>query len=163
MVLRTELSFSADVVPFVLHFSTPTWFQQSNDTASTVPLIWTALKLNRPCGTQTEVFRSLSSQSPQTACRADRLGIVTVVPLSVTRCLFLNSLSVRVIVSRVEPTHSAICSWVKGTLICAASDVFGSSEDQFRNALPLSHVRSWIGPPYAAARRRGRIENSAVC
>jgi endogenous inhibitor of DNA gyrase (YacG/DUF329 family) len=55
-------------------------------------------------------FAIFRRQSPQTACKAERLGIVTVVPLSVTKCLFLNSLNVRVIVSRVEPIHSAICS-----------------------------------------------------
>src|ERR1700677_280430 len=56
-------------------------------------------------------------QSPLTANKAERLGIITVAPLRVTRCLFLKSLSVRVTVSRVDPRQAAICSWVSGTLI----------------------------------------------
>lgn len=54
--------------------------------------------------------RKSQDHDPPIASRAARLGIIMVAPFKVTRCLLLNSLSVRVTVSRVEPTHSAICS-----------------------------------------------------
>jgi len=76
--------------------------------------------------------RGSSNYSPLIAIRAERSGIMTVVPLSVTRCLFLKSLSVRVIVSRVDHKHAAICSWVNGTLIWFASVVCCSPADQCR-------------------------------
>jgi hypothetical protein len=63
------------------------------------------------------IRRPTLRQSPLIAIRAERSGIMTVVPLRVTRCLCLKSLSVRVTVSRVDPKHAAICSCVKGTLI----------------------------------------------
>lgn len=48
--------------------------------------------------------------APLTASNAARLGISTVAPFRQIKCFCLKSLSVRVTVSRVEPTHSAICS-----------------------------------------------------
>ena len=57
-----------------------------------------------------EIRSSDVDQSPPMAASAARSGISMVAPLKVTRWLFLNSLRVLVTVSRVEPTHSAICS-----------------------------------------------------
>lgn len=52
---------------------------------------------------------------PSSAARSE---MVSVEPCRMTRCLFLNLLSVRVKVSRVVPTNSAISSCVRGSLIC---------------------------------------------
>ena len=79
------------------------------------------------------LYDQLLHQSPLIAMSAARLGIITVVPWSITRCLLLNSLNVRVTVSRVDPTHSAICSCVNGILIFAGCEVCFSSDDQCKN------------------------------
>ena len=119
-------------------------------------------RLAEDSGTAAVTFGAVEPYSPQTACRAERLGIVTRVPLSVSKCLFLNSLSVRVIVSRVEPIHSAICSWVNAILICAASAVGVSLEDQFRNNRATFSFTLVDRPTVRNCSQHGRIAYSAV-
>src|SRR5262245_34102367 len=55
-------------------------------------------------------------------------AMVSVDPCKTTRFWFLNSLSVRVTVSRVVPTNSAISSCVRGSLICVPDLVGFPSE-----------------------------------